>query len=353
MWDMMNLYSPEYQESEVGSMNLARFPRRRYTEGRTPLERLDRFSKAVGGPTVYIKRDDLLGLTGGGNKTRKLEFLVADALRQGADTLITCGGVQSNHCRLTLAAAVKEGLKCRLVLSEMTPRSYDPLASGNVFLYHLLGVEKVDIVPWGADFRSELKRASNEAIAEGRKPYIIPMGGSNPLGVLGYVACAEEIMAQAFETGVNFSHIVVAAGSAGTQGGLVLGLRGNNCNIPVIGICVLNKKAVQESVVYDLARQTVDFLGVNVALPPETIICSDDYLGAGYTLPTAEMVEAVRLLATTEGILLDPTYTGKAMAGLIGFARQGFWKKGDNVLFLHTGGSPGLYANIAMFKPSP
>lgn len=330
-------------------MNLARFSRRRYTKGQTPLERLTRFSQAIGGPNIYIKRDDLLGLTGGGNKTRKLEFLVADALAQGADTLITCGGVQSNHCRLTLAAAVKEGLKCRFILSEMVAGSYNPEASGNVFLYDLLEVEKVKVVPWGTDLMAELQSAADEATDEGRKPYIIPMGGSNHLGVLGYIACAEEIMNQTFEAGIDIHHIVLPDGSASTHSGLLLGMIGNNCQIPVAGISVLNSKAVLENRISELIQQTVTYMGINVTIPREAIVCFDEYLGSGYTMPTNEMIEAVKLLARTEGILLDQTYTGKAMAGLIDLAKRGFFKKDDNVLFLHTGGSPSLYANIPMF----
>lgn len=330
-------------------MNLARFPRRRYTEGQTPIEKLTRFSQAIGGPAIYIKRDDMLGLTGGGNKTRKLEFLVADALAQGADTLITCGGVQSNHCRLTLAAAVKEGLKCRLILSELVTGSYHPDASGNVFLYHLLGVEKVRVVPWGTDLMAELQHAAAEAAAEGRKPYIIPMGGSNPLGALGYVACAEEIMHQTFEAGLDIHHIVLPGGSAGTHGGLLLGLYGNNCRIPVTGISVLSPKDVLENRIAELVQQTAAYMGIDVKIPRQQVVCLNEYLGPGYTLPTAGMVEAVKLLASTEGILLDPTYTGKAMAGLIDLTKRGYFNKDDNVLFLHTGGTPGLYANIALF----
>lgn len=330
-------------------MNLARFPRRRYTKGQTPIEKLTRFSQAIGGPAIYVKRDDLLGLTGGGNKTRKLEFLVADALAQGADTLITCGGVQSNHCRLTLAAAVREGLKCRLILSELASGSYHPGAGGNVFLYHLLGVEKVRVVPWGSDLMGELQQAAAEAAAEGRKPYIIPMGGSNALGALGYVACAEEIMQQTFEDGLDIQHIVLPGGSSGTHGGLLLGLHANNCHIPVTGISVLNPKDTMESRVVELMQQTAAYMEIDIKVPQQEVICFDEYLGPGYTLPTAEMVEAVRLLAATEGILLDPTYTGKAMAGLIDLAKRGYFDKDDNVLFLHTGGSPGLYANISIF----
>ncbi|WP_371380095.1 D-cysteine desulfhydrase [Sporomusa aerivorans] len=332
-------------------MNLARFPRRRYTPGQTPLERLSRFSQVIGGPAIYIKRDDMLGLTGGGNKTRKLEFLVADALAQGADTLITCGGIQSNHCRLTLAAAVKEGLNCRLVLTEIDPGSYNSSTSGNVFLYQLLGAEKVKVISGSEDVAAELIKNAAEAVDEGRKPYIIPMGGSNHLGALGYVACAEEIMNQAFDSGIDISHIVLAGGSAGTHSGLLFGLYANNCRIPVTGISVLNPKDVLANRIAELMQQTAEYVGVEVKVPQEAIVCLDEYIGPGYTRPTDGMIEAVKLLARTEGILLDPTYTGKAMAGLIDLARKGVFKKTDNILFLHTGGSPGLYANTALFMP--
>lgn len=330
-------------------MYLAQYPRRRYTEGQTPVEKLERLTAAVGGANIYIKRDDLLGLTGGGNKTRKLEFLVADALKQGADTLITCGGIQSNHCRLTLAAAVKEGLKCRLILSEITPGSYHTGAGGNVFLYHMLGAENIKVVPWGSDVMAEMEQAADKAKEEGRKPYIVPMGGSNALGALGYVACAEEIMQQAFFSGVPIDHIVIACGSAGTYSGLLFGLRGNNCHIPITGISVLNSKEVLQRRIAEIIEKIADYLGVNVPIPQETVSLFDEYLGEGYTVPTAGMIEAVKLVARTEGILLDPTYTGKAMAGLIDLTRKGYFKKSDNVLFLHTGGLPGLYANMPLF----
>jgi D-cysteine desulfhydrase len=330
-------------------MYLAQYPRRRYTEGWTPLERLEHLTAAVGGPNIYMKRDDLLGLTGGGNKTRKLEFLVADALKQGADTLITCGGVQSNHCRLTLAAAVKEGLKCRLILSEITPGSYHRGAGGNVFLYHMLGVENIKVVPWGSDLIAEMEQAAAKAEEEGRKPYIIPMGGSNALGALGYIACAEEIMQQAFSSGVPIDHIVVPCGSAGTYSGLLFGLRGSNCHIPITGISVLNSKEILLRRISEILESMAAYLSVNIPIPEGAVNCFDEYLGSGYTVPTAGMIEAVKLVARTEGILLDPTYTGKAMAGLIDLTKKGYFKKGDNVLFLHTGGLPGLYANMPLF----
>lgn len=330
-------------------MYLAQYPRRRYTEGWTPLERLDHLTAAVGGPNLYVKRDDLLGLTSGGNKTRKLEFLVADALKQGADTLITCGGVQSNHCRLTLAAAVKEGLKCQLIVSEITPGSYHKGAGGNVSLYHMLGAERIKVVPWGSDLISEMEQAAKKVKDEGRKPYIIPMGGSNALGALGYVACAEEIMQQTFSSGVPIDHIVLPCGSAGTFSGLLFGLRGNSCNIPLTGISVLHSKDVLLQRINEILESMAAYVGVDVPIPEGAVNCFDTYLGSGYTVPTAEMIEAVKLVARTEGILLDPTYTGKAMAGLIDLSKKGYFKKEDNVLFLHTGGSPGLYANMSLF----
>ena len=328
-------------------MNLAKFSRRRYTAGQTPIEKLGRLSKSLGGPNIFMKRDDLLGLAGGGNKTRKLEFLLADALAQGADTLITCGAVQSNHCRLTLAAAVKEGLKCRLVLEERVPGSYNPEAGGNNFLFRLLGVEKVKVVPGGSDMMHEMQQVADEVAAEGRQAYVIPGGGSNPIGATGYVACAQEIVAQMFEQNLRIDRVVCASGSTGTHAGLVTGFCGTNANLPVIGINVSRPKAEQEELVYDLVRQTAAHVGITSEIPRETILCFGDYVGPGYSLPTEQMAEAVRMLARLEGILMDPVYTGKAMAGLIGLVRQGYFNREENVLFVHTGGSPALHVYMS------
>jgi D-cysteine desulfhydrase len=324
-------------------MNLAKFPRRRYTEGRTPIEKLARLSAELGGPTIYIKRDDLLGLAGGGNKTRKLEFLVAEALDQGADTLITCGAVQSNHCRLTLAAAVKEGLKCRLVLEERVPGSYKPESGGNNFLFQLMGVEKITVAPGGSDMMAAMQAVADEVAGEGRKAYVIPGGGSNPVGATGYVACAQEILAQIFDVGINIDRIICASGSAGTHAGLVTGFCGNNSNLPVIGINVSRPKSDQEDLVYDLVQRTAEHIGINSDIAREAVVCFDEYVGPGYSLPTPEMAEAVRMLARLEGVLIDPVYTGKAMAGLIDLVRKGTFNKDENILFIHTGGSPALY----------
>jgi len=324
-------------------MNLAQFPRRRYTPGETPLEKAPRLTEALGGPDIYVKRDDLLGLAAGGNKTRKLEFLVADALAQGADTLITCGAVQSNHCRLTLAAAVRERLACRLVLEERVPGTYDPEASGNNFLFNLMGVERVTVVPRGSDMMKAMDKVADEVKAEGRQAYVIPGGGSNPIGATGYVACAQEIMAQTFEQGINIDYVVCASGSAGTHAGLLTGFYGCNMNVPVLGINVSREKQDQEELVYDLVKRTAQHVGLNLEIPREAVTCFDEYVGPGYSLPTPEMAEAVRLVARTEGILLDPVYTGKTMAGLIDLVKKGFFNKHDTVLFVHTGGSPALY----------
>ena len=325
-------------------MNLAKFPRRRYTEGQTPIEKLENISKVLGGPTIYIKRDDLLGLTSGGNKTRKLEFLMADALAKGADTILTCGAVQSNHCRLTLSAAVKEGLKCQLILEERVKDSYNPEASGNNFLFNLLGIEAVRVVPSGSNMLGELEKLAEELRAQGRKPYIIPGGGSNPMGATGYVACAEEIMSQLFDKGINIDHFVVPSGSAGTHAGIVTGMIGVNANIPITGISVNRNKKLQTEAVYKWAKETAKYVGLKEEITEDMIQVRDEFVGQGYSLPTGTMVEAVQLLARTEGILLDPVYTGKAFAGLVGMIREGKLKKGENVLFLHTGGSPALYA---------
>ena len=325
-------------------MDLARFPRRRYTEGWTPLEHLPHLTQYMGGPHIFIKRDDLLGLTAGGNKTRKLEFLVADALKQGADTLITVGAPQSNHCRLTLAAAVKEGMRCRLVLEQRVPDSYDYDASGNNFLFRLLGVEKTTVVDLGTDLGAVMQAEADELAEEGRKGYVIPGGGSNPIGALGYVSCAQEILAQAFDKNIQFDHLCCASGSGGTHSGLLVGMRAMGSKIPVTGISVRRPVPEQEGLIGGLATDTREFLGFPSDLDEGELKIFDDYVGPGYSIPTEEMADAVRIFARTEGILLDPVYTGKAAAGLLDLIQKGYFKKGEKVLFLHTGGSPGLYA---------
>lgn len=334
-------------------MNLAQFPRRGYVKQPTPVEPLPAFSKALGGKVnIWIKRDDTLPGTGGGNKTRKLDFCIADALAKGADTIITCGAVQSNHCRLTLAWAVKEGLDCHLVLEERVPGSYNPQSSGNNFLFQLLGVSSITVVPGGSPMLQEMQKLADKLTAAGRKPYIIPGGASNSIGALGYVQCAQELQQQMFEQGCDFDHVIVPSGSAGTHAGFLLGMLACNINIPVTVIGVNRKKSVQEQAVFDLMHQTADLIGAAVNIPREAVVAYDDYVGPGYSLPTAAMAEAVTLLARTESILLDPVYSGKAMSGLIDLVRKGVFPAGSNVLFLHTGGSPALYAYEDTFRKS-
>ena len=215
-------------------MDLSRFPRRRYTAGPTPIEPLPRFTAELAvqcpaghAPEVWVKRDDQLGLFPGGNKTRKLEFLVADALAQGADTLITCGAPQSNHCRITLSAAVKEGLRCRFVIEERVPHSFHEEASGNHFLFRLMGVESLRVVPAGTDMGAEMQREAEGLASQGRRGYIVPGGGSNAIGGLGYVACIQELMTQSFAMGLRFDHVIVGSGSSGTHGGMLAGVLGH------------------------------------------------------------------------------------------------------------------------------
>lgn len=325
-------------------MDLSRFPRRRYTPFATPIEFLPNLTRKLDGPNIYIKRDDMLGLYPGGNKTRKLEFLVADALSHGADTLITCGAPQSNHCRITLAAAAKEGLKCRFVIEERIANSYHDDANGNHFMFRLMGVEDITVVPAGSDLLAEMQKIADELAVQGRRGYIIPGGGSNALGALGYVACVQEIMAQLFEQALRIDHIVVGSGSSGTHVGIIAGLFGCNVHIPVMGIGVSRDPENQEPLVYREVQATAKLLGLRGDIPRELVKTDGNYWRPKYSLPNQRMVEAIQMLAQLEGIPLDPSYTGKIMAGLIGLIRQGVYKAGENVLFIHTGGLPSMFA---------
>ncbi len=329
-------------------MDLSRFPRRRYTPFATPIEFLPNITRELNGPNIYIKRDDMLGLFPGGNKTRKLEFLVADALAQSADTLITCGAPQSNHCRITLAAAAKEGLKCRFVIEERIAGSYDDNANGNHFMFRLMGVEDITVVPAGSDMLAAMQKVAADLAAQGRRGYIIPGGGSNAIGALGYVACVQEVLAQLFEQALVIDHIVVGSGSSGTHAGMVVGLYGCNAHIPVMGIGVSRDPENQEPLVYREALATAKLLGLRGEFPRELVKTDGSYWRPKYSLPNKRMIEAVQMLARLEGIPLDQTYTGKIMAGLIGLVRAGVYKKGENVLFMHTGGMPSLFAGTEM-----
>jgi D-cysteine desulfhydrase len=332
-------------------MNFTRFPRRKYIETPTPIEPMPALSRTLGKDVnLYIKRDDLLPGAGGGNKTRKLEFCMADALENGADTIVTCGAIQSNHCRLTLSWAVKEGLDCHLVLEERVKGTYRTDASGNNFLYQLMGVKSIDVVPGGTDMTTAMEKKAAELSEKGRKPYMIPVGASNATGALGYASCAAETMTQLNDLHLNIDHIVVPSGSAGTHAGMVVGMTAMETGIPVSGMNVSREKTVQEEIVYKLTKETAAKLGVKKDIPRDSVVCFDQYVGPGYSIPTDSMVEAVKLFAQTEAILLDPVYSGKTAAGLVDLVRKGHFAPGANVLFLHTGGSPALYAYMDSFR---
>ncbi|EMS78869.1 D-cysteate sulfo-lyase [Desulfotignum phosphitoxidans] len=332
-------------------MNFTKFPRRNYLQGPTPIEPMPALSKVLGKDVnLYIKRDDLLPGAGGGNKTRKLEFCMADALEKKANAIITCGAVQSNHARLTASWSAKEGLDCHLVLEERVKGSYKTDASGNNFLFELLGVKSITVVAGGSDMMAEMGKKADELTAAGQKPYIIPGGASNTIGATGYAACAEEMMTQLNDMRLKINHIVVPSGSAGTHAGMVVGMTGVNGNIPISGVNVSRAKNVQEDIVYKLAVDTAERLDIKGGVKREDIVCFDQYVGPGYSIPTDAMVEAVKLFAKNEAILLDPVYSGKTAAGLIDIVRKGHFSKGSNVLFLHTGGSPALYAYMDTFR---
>jgi L-cysteate sulfo-lyase len=300
-------------------------------------------SRHLGGPRLWIKRDDCTGLSSGGNKTRKLEFLMGEALALGADTVITQGATQSNHARQTAAAAAKLGLECHLLLEDRTGyTSADYTLNGNVLLDRLHGAT-VSKRAKDTNMNAQMEELAAELRARGRKPYVIPGGGSSPVGALGYVNCALEIVHQANERGLAIGHVVLATGSAGTQAGFVTGLAAMNAPIPVLGISVRAPKEKQEANVLALAQRTAEHLGAPGVVRSEHIVASSDHVGAGYGLPTDAMRDAVRLMAQLEGILLDPVYTGKGFAGLIDLVRQGFFPANSDVVFLHTGGSAGLF----------
>lgn len=325
-------------------MHLARFPRLSLGHFPTPLEALPNLSRYLGGPTIYIKRDDCTGLATGGNKTRKLEFLLADALQQKADVVITQGATQSNHVRQTIAATAKLGLESQVLLEKRVSDFGDDYQhSGNILLDRLLGGNIAAHLPAGSNMQQAMAHLAETLREQGKRPYIIPGGGSNPIGALGYVACAEELLYQSSQQRLRIDHVVHATGSTGTQAGLVTGLTANNSGIPVLGISVRAAKDQQEQNVYRLAQQTWELLGLKGEFPREAVVANSDYVGAGYGLPTDGMLEALMLSARLEGILLDPVYSGKGMAGLIDLIRQGRFSADDNVVFIHTGGSVGLF----------
>lgn len=325
-------------------MNLGRFPRIRFAHLPTPLEHMPNLSRHLGGPEIWIKRDDCTGMSTGGNKTRKLEFLMAEARDQGADIVLTQGATQSNHARQTAAFAARMGMACHILLEDRTGKTdADYTTNGNVLLDGLHGAT-IARVPSNPDMNGEMIKVAERMKTEGRKPYAIPGGGSNPTGAIGYVNAAIELMTQASDIGLRIDHIVHATGSAGTQAGLVAGLCGINAGVPLLGIGVRAPKEKQEENVYKLALATAEKCGCPGVVKRSDVAANCDYVGRGYGFPAADTIAAIELLARTEAILLDPVYSGKGMAGVIDLCRKGYFKKGENIVFIHTGGAAGLFA---------
>ena len=321
--------------SDFSRVSLAHLP--------TPLEYLPRLSKHLGGPDIYVKRDDCTGLATGGNKTRKLEFSMAEALQQGADTIVTVGAVQSNHVRQTAAAAARLGLRCEVLLEH---RVTDPTEyysnSGNVLLDRIFGANLREY-PGGTDFDKAMSEVADEVTANGGRPYLIPGGASNPVGALGYVNCAIELLRQVNERQLDIGHIVTATGSAGTQGGLIVGLKAMQSDIPLLGIGVNVPQDEQEQKVYELACETAEYIDRPGIVARDDVVANCDYVGEGYGIRTDGMNEAVMMLARLEGLLFDPVYSGKALAGMIDLIRSDSLGSGD-IVFLHTGGAAALFA---------
>jgi L-cysteate sulfo-lyase len=311
---------------------------------------MDRLSKELGGPRIWIKRDDCTGMSTGGNKTRKLEFLMAEAQAQGADLVITQGATQSNHARQTAACAAKLGIDCHILLEDRTG-SNDPNynLNGNVFLDFLHGATAEKRPGSGLDMNAEMEAVAEKFRAEGRNVYTIPGGGSNPTGALGYANAAMELVTQANNMGLRIDRLIHATGSAGTQAGLVVGLKAINAQIPLLGIGVRAPKPKQEENVYNLAVKTAEKLGCPGVVSREDVEANTDYVGEGYGIPTKEGLAAIEMFARLEGILLDPVYSGKGAAGLIDLVRKGAFAGDENIVFLHTGGGVALFGYTAAF----
>jgi D-cysteine desulfhydrase family pyridoxal phosphate-dependent enzyme len=309
-------------------------PRIKFAQLPTPVEALPRLTAELGGPTILVKRDDLTGLAFGGNKIRKLEYLLAEAQSHGAQTIITAGAVQSNHCRQTAAACARLNFECILVLSGEKPS----LATGNLLLDKLFNAKLI----WTSlQERDEtLDQAFKNAWESGQRPYLIPYGGSNTTGASAYTFALKELLDQNYHP----DWIVFASSSAGTQAGLVAGARLFGYKGKILGISVDETEADLKAKVASLASATTDVLGEKLNFVPDDILVSADYLGGGYGVMGLPEIEAIRLFARKEGLLLDPVYTGRAAAGLIDLIHKGFFKQGETVLFWHTGGTPALFS---------
>lgn len=318
---------------EFARIRLARLP--------TPLERLDRLGGRLG-LRLWAKRDDETGLGMGGNKLRKLEFLLAEARGAEADIVLTVGAMQSNHARQTAAACARLGLPCELVLRRPHKADENYLNNGNVLLDRLFGA-RLTVITADQSREAVMAERADAWVSSGRRPYCIPVGGSGPVGNLGYVEAARELIEQCAAAGIEDPLVVLPTGSGGTHAGLLAGLRALGAPLRVVGIAVEGVRTEQEALVFAQANATAEFLGA-APVPRADVVVRDEFVGPGYAKPTDEMRQAVRLAASTEALVLDPVYTGKAMAGLIGLASAGEFGPSDNIIFLHTGGTPGCFA---------
>lgn len=310
----------------------------------TPLEPLPRLSAELGGPRIWVKRDDQTGLAMGGNKVRKLEYLLAEARAQDADVVLTTGATQSNHCRQTAAAAARLGLDCELVIEHRFPDWSDGYRNGGNFQLDLLLGATVHEVDKGTDTAAAMERRADELRAAGRTPYVVPLGGSSVVGALGYRTAAVEILRQADERGLALREIVHATASGGTQAGLIAGLAIKRSEVPLLGISAGAPEHHLGPIVRELAEGVFDHIGIERLLGPHAVVIDDSHVGEAYGIPTEAMHEAVTLCARLEGLLLDPVYSGKAMSGLIHHVRAGRYTADDDVVFIHTGGTPALFA---------
>ena len=332
-------------------IDLSSFPRVRLAHLPTPLEPMDRVSKQLGGPRLWIKRDDCTGLSTGGNKVRKLEFVLADAIAARADTVITAGARQSNHSRQTAAAAARLGLKCHLLLWNMTghgERAY--LQSGNILLDRLHNATIHELDGEGATdpltyLNGEVDKLTQQLGAQGARPYAIPVGASNPRGALGYVECARELIAQANESGLKIDAVVHRSGSAGTQAGLVAGFAVARAQIPVIGIGGGKAPKDLEELAFRMAVDAASMMGQASVVKRSAVVATDP-VPIEYGRLTREVSDVISLFARTEGILIDPVYTGPALVGLLELIRQGKFPRDSNVVFIHTGGTASLFSYV-------
>jgi len=324
-------------------------PRLRFAHLPTPLEPLDNLSRELGGPRIWVKRDDCTGLATGGNKTRKLEFLVAGAIRRKSETLVTVGATQSNHVRQTAAAAARFGLGCEVLLEREVVRDDDYANNGNILLDRMFGAN-IHQRPPSDDLNRAGEDLAAEIAASGVATYFIPAGGSSPVGALGYVVCALEMAEQFREMEIEPAAVIVATGSQGTQSGLLAGFSAAGRDVPVIGITVSRDGEEQAELVLDLTRKTAELAEIEFEVNQDQVVCDGSYYAPGYGQPNEGMIEALSLTACTEGLILDPVYSGKAMAGLIAMIRSGRFGSQDTVVFLHTGGTAGLFGYRSLFS---